>query len=91
MRGQVLEIATGDPDRALRVLKEAQTRGQAPFEEVVLYGVQIHVVVPSADEFRLPIRRMLEAEGVPVTRIDWIVPTLEDVFISTVRASGGRG
>ncbi len=91
MQGQVLEIATGDPDRALRVLKDRQARGEAPFEEVALYGVQIHVVVPSADEFRLPIRKMLEAEGIPVKRIDWIVPTLEDVFISTVRASVSQG
>jgi len=90
MQGQVLEIATGDPDRALRVLKDRQARGEAPFEEVALYGVLIHVVVPSAEEFRLPIQKMLEAEGIPVKRIDWIVPTLEDVFISTVRASVGQ-
>jgi len=42
------------------------------------------VVVPSADEFLLPVRKMLESEGITVNTIEWIMPTLEDVFISTV-------
>ena len=90
MHGQVLEIDTPEPDRAVRLLKEAQGRGSLPLEEVALYGAQIHVVVPSADHFRLPIRKLLEAEAIPVVSLEWIVPTLEDVFISTVRDSAGQ-
>jgi len=89
MQGQVLEIVSGDPDRAIRLLKDLQASGRMPFDEVALYGAQIHVVVPSADEYRDPIRRLLEGDGIPVKGIDWIVPTLEDVFISTVRVSDG--
>jgi ABC-2 type transport system ATP-binding protein len=48
MHGQVLEIDTPDPDRAVRVLKAAQAQSSLPFDEVALYGAQIHVVVPNA-------------------------------------------
>jgi len=90
MRGQVLEINTPEPDRAVRLLKETQAKGGLPFEEVALYGAQIHVVVPSAEKFLLPVRKLLEVEGIPVSNLEWIVPTLEDVFISTVRDPVGQ-
>jgi len=85
MHGQVLEIDTPEPDRAVRLLKDAQAKGNLPFDEVALYGAQIHVVVPSADEFLGPVRKLLESEAILVSNIVWIMPTLEDVFISTVR------
>jgi ABC-2 type transport system ATP-binding protein len=91
MRGQVLEIDTPEPDRAMHLLKEAQSKNSLPFDEVALYGAQIHVVVPNAAEFLLPVRKMLESESVTVKSIEWIMPTLEDVFISTVSAPADLG
>ncbi|HEY89218.1 MAG TPA: ABC transporter ATP-binding protein [Thermoflexia bacterium] len=85
MRGEVLEISTPQPDLAMRVLQAAQASGTLPLDEVALYGVQIHAVVPDATEFRQPLRELLAAAGVPVTNIAWIAPTLEDVFISAVK------
>jgi ABC-2 type transport system ATP-binding protein len=90
MHGQVLEINTPDPDRAIRLLKEAQATGSLSLDEVALYGAQIHVVVPNAEKFRRPVRELLEAERIPVKSLEWIVPTLEDVFISTIRASDDK-
>ncbi|MGB8212481.1 MAG: ABC transporter ATP-binding protein [Anaerolineales bacterium] len=87
MHGQVLEISTPEADRAVRVLKDAQAQGHLPFEEVALYGAQIHVVVPDAQEFSQPVRELLEKEAIPVSSLEWIMPTLEDVFISNVRDS----
>jgi ABC-2 type transport system ATP-binding protein len=87
MHGQVLEISTPDPDQAIRLLKEAQVRGSLPLEEVALYGAQIHVVVPNAETYRRPVRKLLEAGQVRVNSLEWIVPTLEDVFISTICVS----
>jgi ABC-2 type transport system ATP-binding protein len=87
MQGQVLEISSPEPDRAVRLLKEAKLKGTLPFEEVALYGAQIHVVVPSAKKYRLPVRKLLLDQGIKVSNIAWIVPTLEDVFISTIRDS----
>lgn len=85
MRGHVLEINTDNADRAMRVLKAAQDKGQIPFEEVALYGAQIHAVVPDAETFKAPIWALLNEEGVDVHSIEWIAPTLEDVFISAVK------
>ncbi|MGC9357879.1 MAG: ABC transporter ATP-binding protein [Anaerolineae bacterium] len=89
MRGQVLEIATSAPDRAMRVLKEAQEEQRLPLDEVALYGAQIHAVVPDAERFKAPIVELLEREEIPVSGVAWIAPTLEDVFISAVKPPEG--
>ncbi len=86
MRGQVLEIRTPHPERAMRTLKTAQQSGRVAFDEVALYGAQIHAVVPNAQEYGKVLRGVLEADGVEVNAIEWIAPTLEDVFISSVTA-----
>ncbi len=86
MRGDVLEIAVSNPEVAMQTLKAAQQSGRLPLEEVALYGAQIHAVVPSASTYREAIRRLLSAEGLEVRSIEWIAPTLEDVFISSVKA-----
>jgi ABC-2 type transport system ATP-binding protein len=85
MRGQVLEISTPESDRALRVLKDAQAKGALPLDEVALYGAQVHAVVPDARAYRGAVEECLRKEQVPVHAIEWIAPTLEDVFISAVR------
>jgi ABC-2 type transport system ATP-binding protein len=88
MRGQVLEIRVANPDRAMRVLKNAQQKGQIQLDEVALYGAQIHAVVPSnAQEARQALRSLLEAEKIAVTAVEMIAPTLEDVFISSIHAT----
>ena len=86
MRGDVLEISVSNPDSVMRVLKNAQQSGQLPLEEVALYGAQIHVVTPSSKEHQEAIRAMLQAAGFEIRSIEWIAPTLEDVFISAVNA-----
>ncbi len=84
MRGHVLEISAPDPDNALRVLKAAQAEGRLPLDEVALYGAQIHAVVPNAEQYRDALCDLLAQAGMPATSIEWIAPTLEDVFISAV-------
>jgi ABC-2 type transport system ATP-binding protein len=86
MRGQVLEISTSDPDRAMRVLKQAQQRRQIPLDEVALYGAQLHAIVPDAHDYIEVVRAALVADGLHVKSVEWIAPTLEDVFISCVTA-----
>jgi ABC-2 type transport system ATP-binding protein len=86
MRGQVLEIRVAQPDRAMKALKAAQHSGQATFGEVALYGAQIHAVVSDARQSTATIRALLAAENIEVKAIEWIAPTLEDVFISSVTA-----
>ncbi len=90
MRGQVLEIRTPHPELAMRALKEAQEARSIDIEEAALYGAQIHVVVPNAQEYKSVLRRVLEAQRIEVNGIEWIAPTLEDVFISSVTAPTSR-
>ncbi len=83
MRGQVLEIDCDDPARALMALREI--RG---LEEVALYGALIHVVAGQVAERRAEIAQTLQVSGVQVRSMDVIAPSLEDVFISSVRGQG---
>ncbi len=86
MHGDVLEIHTPTPDLALQALKQAQETGAIPFDEVALYGAQIHAVVPAAESYQEGTRLYLVEKGIQVSAIEWIAPTLEDVFISAVQA-----
>ena len=91
MRGRVLEISSSSPDRVMFVLKAAQQSGGLPLDEVALYGAQIHAVIPNAEQYRDDVRRTLEEADIPITSLEWIEPTLEDVFISAVSASRAGG
>ena len=84
MRGEVLEIGVSNPDAAMRILKAEQPRGRIPLDQVALYGAQLHAVVPSARAYREAIQTVLTVQGIQVHSIEWIAPTLEDVFISAV-------
>ncbi len=85
MRGQVLEIDPDDPARALRVLRELDG-----LDEVALYGALIHVVAEGITARRQEIEGVLTSAGIKVRGLDVIAPSLEDVFISSVRESGVR-
>ncbi len=84
MHGSVLEVNTENPDQALLLLKDAKDSGAIPIEEVALYGAQIHAVVPEEEAGIKAIRTLLEAHQMKVNGIEWIKPSLEDVFISSV-------
>jgi ABC-2 type transport system ATP-binding protein len=81
MRGQVLEIDCDDPAAAIPLLRQ-----MGVFEEVALYGALIHAVAPEVEALRPQIETELGRAGVRVETMDVIVPSLEDVFISSVRA-----
>lgn len=85
MRGRVLEITCDQPEAALRLLSQtAESRPEV--EEAALYGAQIHIV--ALDEaVRELVVELLTRAGIKVVAADWIMPSLEDVFISSVRAT----
>ena len=60
------------------------------FEEVGLYGAQIHVVAEGIAERRPEIASDLQAANISVQRMDIVEPSLEDVFISTVKHNRAR-
>jgi ABC-2 type transport system ATP-binding protein len=80
MRGQVLEIDCTRPDVAIGALRAMEV-----FEEVALYGAQIHVVAEGVADYQARISQALAEAGVEIHTMDMIAPSLEDVFISSVR------
>jgi ABC-2 type transport system ATP-binding protein len=84
MRGQVLEIDCDQPELAIPAL-----RGMDLFEEVALYGALIHAVAADVEAHKPQIEQRLLGAGVVVRTMDIIAPSLEDVFISSVRAPHG--
>jgi ABC-2 type transport system ATP-binding protein len=80
MRGQVLEIDCDQPELAIPALRE-----MGSFEEVALYGALIHAVAADVEVLKPQIEQRLVAAGVQLRTMDVIAPSLEDVFISSVR------
>jgi ABC-2 type transport system ATP-binding protein len=85
MKGQVMEIDSSDPDLALSTLRES-----ALFDEVALYGALIHVVGQDLDAHRSTMDHLLADKGVEVRSMDIIAPSLEDVFISSIKEEDRR-
>ena len=84
MRGQVLEVDCDDPATAISILRDMDA-----FEEVALYGALVHAVASNVRVFEPEIASRLESSGVHVRSMDVIAPSLEDVFISSVRGRTG--
>jgi ABC-2 type transport system ATP-binding protein len=86
MRGQVLEIAPSNAVGAVRVLHAARESGALPIEEVELYGSLVHVVAPDMKKQKAAIGKVLEEAGISAGEMAIIEPSLEDVFISAMKA-----
>jgi ABC-2 type transport system ATP-binding protein len=91
MRGFVIEINASDPEKVVRILKTASEEGQLSLDEVALYGAQVHAVVPDVLSYKDQIRAMLIDNQILIRSIEWIAPSLEDVFISAVKTPDNSG
>jgi ABC-2 type transport system ATP-binding protein len=81
MDEEVLEIACDRPQDALEVVAGCDT-----IRDVALFGRGLHAVTPRADQAGPQIKTRLLAQGFRVDRVDRIVPSLEDVFVSLIQA-----
>ena len=86
MHGQVLEIAPLDAVGAVKVLRAAQESGTLPIEEVELYGSLVHVVAPDMKMHQDSIEQIIKKADISVGQMSIIEPSLEDVFISAMKA-----
>jgi ABC-2 type transport system ATP-binding protein len=86
MRGQVLEIVPSDAIRAVKILRTAQEAGVIPLEVVELYGSLVHVVAPEITNYLGAIAAELQKGDVGLEQVTIIEPSLEDVFISCMKA-----
>jgi ABC-2 type transport system ATP-binding protein len=86
MHGQVLEIAPSDAVKAVKVLRAAQEAGSLPIQEIELYGSLVHVVAPDMKKHQRAIEHELRQADLRIEHADIIEPSLEDVFISAMKA-----
>lgn len=87
MHGQVIELSPSDPNRSVQVLQAAQQRGELSIQEVELYGSLVHVVAEDVKTQKSAIIRVLRQSGIDPGQFAVVEPSLEDVFISSVRAA----
>jgi ABC-2 type transport system ATP-binding protein len=88
MQEEVLEVATDRPQDALVELDRLPG-----VKEVALFGKGLHVVGEAGEAERLAaaVRSHLEDHGFAVSRVEKIVPSLEDVFVSLIEARDRAG
>ncbi|HET6361906.1 MAG TPA: ABC transporter ATP-binding protein [Gemmatimonadota bacterium] len=80
----ILEVRASDPSRAAAALTPLDE-----IEDATMFGRAIHVVARDEAAARERIAVALEREGIEVREVRRVRPTLEDVFVSFVRRSGG--
>jgi len=98
-RGELIAMGTPDKlknslmtDEILELLCDRAEAAMAGIEklpgvkEVALFGKGLHVVTPDAAGAAPAIRGLLEAGGHRIERLERIVPSLEDVFVSLIEA-----
>ena len=79
----ILEVSCPGFARALDLLEE-----EPWVLEASIFGTRLHVVVADPEEGRARALRALADAGVGPASVERIVPSLEDVFIHTIEATG---
>jgi len=59
--------------------------------DAALYGVLLHVGVDSAASATPRLTAALTEQGIAVQRVERIIPSLEDVFVSLIAEQGQEG
>jgi ABC-2 type transport system ATP-binding protein len=85
LSGQVLEFSPSDAVKAVQVLRERQRSGALPLRQVELFGSVVRLVAPDAQAQRPAIRKALKSAGLKSGEMALIEPSLEDVFIASMR------
>jgi ABC-2 type transport system ATP-binding protein len=77
------DIVEIEVDRVADAMEALATHGM----ENAIFGNTLHATVKDAVEGTERIRGILESEGIRITRIEKIVPSLEDVFVALIEES----
>jgi ABC-2 type transport system ATP-binding protein len=85
MRGkEVIEVEVDRLVDAMNVL------GQGGMEAAI-FGSAIHITVDDAEASMAAVRSAMDRAGIGVLRVERILPSLEDVFVTMIAASGREG
>lgn len=86
MKGLLLLLECEPLGRALELLQRTDE-----VRDAAVFGNALHVVVPDADAAMPKLRTMLSQQGVTVTKMQPIRPSLEDVFVAVTAAQETAG
>ena len=84
MKEKVMEIVTPDIHHAYDAIKRMPAA-----HEVQAFGDRLNVVL-AADHNEDEVRELLESEGIPITQMRTVQPSLENVFISLMKKEEER-
>jgi ABC-2 type transport system ATP-binding protein len=98
-RGELIAIGSPEvlktelmPEEVLEVLCERPQDAMGEIErvpgvkEVALFGKGLHVVAEDGEATAAMVRSLLKERGYEIARVEKIVPSLEDVFVSLIEA-----
>ncbi len=83
----VLELAPENPTEAMRAIQLAVESGEIKADDVELYGSFVHVF-SSDPKIEKNVKKFLQKNQIAVKHTTMIEPSLEDVFIASVRKNG---
>ena len=78
MRGYLYEVDCNAPGKAEQILKSL-----VEVEDVAAHGVLMHVLLSNDNDTKLILKKLSENQ-IQVSRIEKVLPSLEDVFVSLV-------
>jgi len=81
MHADVLEVQSSRPQEAMELVAKLPD-----VKEVALFGKRLHVVTESYESARQSIHAALSEHGYPVEKVERIVPSMEDVFVSLIES-----
>lgn len=81
MQEDVLEVLCEDAEAAMGAIEKIPG-----VKEVALFGRGLHVVAEDGELAAARVRSLLEGDGRGAVRVEKIVPSLEDVFVSLIEA-----
>jgi drug efflux transport system ATP-binding protein len=81
MQEDVLEVTCERPQDAMEEIREL-----GGVKEVALFGKALHVVADDGESAARSVKESLSSKGFLVERIEKIIPSMEDVFVSLIEA-----
>ncbi len=79
MQEDVLEVACERPQDAMEEIRKL-----SGIKEVALFGKALHVVAGDGEAAARLVKELLSKKGFQVERVEKIVPSMEDVFVSLI-------
>lgn len=91
MIGDVLEIDTNRPEDLIKLIYEARENGSGNSVNAELYGSFIHIITSQPEQQIKYLRSLAKSADIQINSISEIEPSLEDVFIASMRDSSIGG